>query len=62
MSVLLSTYYLEAILTRGGGRVVPESAHAAFDKAAAYLKIKLHTIPVDRVTRKVNLRLVKRAM
>lgn len=43
-------------------RIVPISAHAAFDKAAAYLKIKLHTIPVDRVTRKVDLKRVKRAM
>ena len=43
-------------------RVVPASAHAAFDKGAAYLKIKLHTIPVDPVTRQVDLARVKRAM
>ncbi|KAI5116500.1 hypothetical protein M0805_009925 [Coniferiporia weirii] len=42
--------------------VVPISAHAAFDKAAAYLKIKLHTIPVDFETRKVNISRVKRAI
>ncbi|PAV18522.1 PLP-dependent transferase [Pyrrhoderma noxium] len=42
--------------------VVPESAHAAFDKAAAYLKIKLHTIPVDFESRKVNLTRLKRAI
>lgn len=33
--------------------VVPVSAHAAFDKGSAYLGIKVHTIPVDPVTRKV---------
>ncbi|PSR73222.1 hypothetical protein PHLCEN_2v10943 [Hermanssonia centrifuga] len=42
--------------------VVPASAHAAFDKGAAYLKIKVHTIPVDPVTRKVDLKHVSRAM
>ncbi|KAF8893553.1 PLP-dependent transferase [Infundibulicybe gibba] len=42
--------------------VVPASIHAAFDKGAAYLKIKVHTIPVDRVTRKVDLKRVKRAI
>jgi len=43
-------------------RIVPASAHAAFDKGAAYLKVKLHTIPVDAVTRQVDLAKVKRAM
>ena len=43
-------------------RVVPISAHAAFEKASAYLKIKLHSIPVDQVTRKVNIKALKRAM
>ena len=43
-------------------RIVPASAHAAFDKGAAYLKIKLHTIPVDPITRQVDLARVKRAM
>ena len=43
-------------------RVVPASAHAAFDKGAAYLKIKVHTIPVDRYTRKVDIKRLKRAM
>ncbi|THH02258.1 hypothetical protein EW026_g556 [Hermanssonia centrifuga] len=42
--------------------VVPASAHAAFDKGAAYLKIKVHTIPVDPVTRKVDLKHVSRAI
>ena len=45
-----------------GDRVVPASAHAAFDKAAAYFKIKLHSIPVDPATRRVNLKRVRRAM
>jgi sphinganine-1-phosphate aldolase len=42
--------------------IIPSSAHAAFDKGAAYLKIKVHTIPVDPVTRKVNIKRVKRAI
>ncbi|KAI0029475.1 PLP-dependent transferase [Vararia minispora EC-137] len=42
--------------------IVPESAHAAFDKASAYFKIKLHTIPVDLVTRQVDLKRVRRAI
>ncbi|KAL0575549.1 Dihydrosphingosine phosphate lyase [Marasmius crinis-equi] len=42
--------------------VIPTSAHAAFDKAAAYFKIKVHTIPVDPYTRKVDLKRVKNAI
>ncbi|PPQ90627.1 hypothetical protein CVT25_006610 [Psilocybe cyanescens] len=42
--------------------VVPVSAHAAFDKAAAYLGIKLHSIPVDPYTRQVNIKHVRRAI
>ncbi|KAJ3535211.1 hypothetical protein NMY22_g6587 [Coprinellus aureogranulatus] len=42
--------------------VIPESAHAAFDKGAAYFKIKVHVIPVDRYTRKVALKRVRRAI
>lgn len=42
--------------------VVPMSAHAAFDKGAAYLKIKVHTVPVHPVTRQVDLARVKRAI
>jgi len=42
--------------------IVPVSAHAAFDKAAAYFGIKLWTIPVDFKTRKVNIKHVKRAI
>lgn len=43
-------------------RVLPSSAHAAFDKGAAYFKIKVHTIPIDPVTRKVDIKRVKCAM
>ena len=43
-------------------RVVPVTAHAAFDKGGAYLGVKVHTIPVDPVTRKVDLKRVRRAM
>ncbi|KAF7799754.1 hypothetical protein EIP86_010996 [Pleurotus ostreatoroseus] len=42
--------------------IVPASAHAAFDKGAAYMKIKVHTIPVNPVTRKVDLKRVARAI
>ena len=45
-----------------GARIIPISAHAAFDKAAAYFKIKIHHVPVDPATRKVNLKAVKRAI
>ena len=43
-------------------RIVPISAHAAFDKGAAYLGIKVHTIPIDQKTRQVDLAHVARAM
>ncbi|KZT71772.1 PLP-dependent transferase [Daedalea quercina L-15889] len=36
--------------------IVPVTAHAAFDKGAAYLGIKVHTIPVDPDTRQVNIK------
>ncbi|THU94202.1 PLP-dependent transferase [Dendrothele bispora CBS 962.96] len=42
--------------------VVPSSAHAAFDKGAAYLGIKVHTIPIDPVTRKADMKGLKRAI
>ncbi|KZT10847.1 PLP-dependent transferase [Laetiporus sulphureus 93-53] len=42
--------------------IVPVTAHAAFDKGAAYMNIKVHTIPVDPGTRKVDLKHVARAI
>lgn len=42
--------------------IIPSSAHAAFDKAGAYLKIKVHHVEVDPVTRKVPIKKVLRAM
>ncbi|KAF8187467.1 pyridoxal phosphate-dependent transferase [Pholiota molesta] len=42
--------------------IVSTTAHAAFDKGAAYLGIKVHTIPLDPYTRQINLKLVKRAI
>jgi sphinganine-1-phosphate aldolase len=33
-------------------RVVPISAHAAFDKAAHYFKIRIHHVPIDPITKK----------
>lgn len=43
-------------------RIIPISAHAAFDKGAKYFGIKIIHIPVDPDTRKVNLEGVKRAI
>lgn len=43
-------------------RIVPKSVHAAFDKAAMYFGIKIHHIPVDRKTRKVQIAKVRRAI
>jgi len=43
-------------------RIIPISAHAAFDKASMYFGIKLHKIPVDSETRKVDIGRVKRAI
>lgn len=42
--------------------IVPATAHAAFDKGAAYMGIKVHLIPVDPVTRKANIKRVRRAI
>ncbi|KAL0956770.1 hypothetical protein HGRIS_002890 [Hohenbuehelia grisea] len=42
--------------------IVPITAHAAFDKGGAYMKVKVHSIPVDPVTRKVDLKRVRRAI
>lgn len=42
--------------------VVPRSAHAAFSKASEYFGIKIHYVEVDKVTRKVDIRGVKRAI
>lgn len=42
--------------------IVSSSAHAAFHKAAAYFKMKIVTVEVDRVTRQIKLEQVKRAI
>ncbi|KAI5481686.1 sphinganine-1-phosphate aldolase [Pseudohyphozyma bogoriensis] len=41
--------------------IIPISAHAAFDKAGSYFGIKVHHIPVDPISRKVRIDLVRRA-
>lgn len=41
---------------------VPTTAHAAFDKAAQYLGIRIRWIPVDPVTTQVDLKAIKRAI
>lgn len=43
-------------------RIIPETAHAAFDKGASYLHVKVHVIPVHYVTRRADIKRVKRAM
>jgi len=40
--------------------IVPITAHAAFDKAGHYFKIKVHHVEVDPITLKVNLKAVNR--
>ncbi|WVO14657.1 hypothetical protein L204_102294 [Cryptococcus depauperatus] len=42
--------------------IIPSSAHAAFWKACEYFKIKLHVIPVNKETRKADLKAMKRAI
>ncbi|PWZ02071.1 putative sphingosine-1-phosphate lyase [Testicularia cyperi] len=42
--------------------IVSVSAHAAFDKAAQYFGIKIHHVPVDPVTRKVQVGRVARSI
>ncbi|KAH7925624.1 PLP-dependent transferase [Leucogyrophana mollusca] len=61
----VKTYRDWARATKGITRpemVVPASAHAAFDKGGAYLGVKVHTVPVDPVTRKVDVGRVRRAI
>lgn len=41
-------------------RIVPVTAHAAFDKAAEYFKIKLRHAPIDPVSLKVDVHKVSR--
>lgn len=42
--------------------LVPITAHAAFDKAAQYFKIRVRVIPVDPETYTVDLKAMKRAI
>ncbi|KAF8445009.1 pyridoxal phosphate-dependent transferase [Boletus edulis BED1] len=42
--------------------IIPVTAHAAFDKGGAYMGVKVHEVPVDPMTRQVNLSRVRRAM
>ncbi|KAF8547229.1 PLP-dependent transferase [Imleria badia] len=42
--------------------IIPVTAHAAFDKGAAYMGVKVHEVPVDPVTRHANLSRVRRAI
>lgn len=43
-------------------RIVPSTAHAAFFKASQYFCIKLHSVPVDPITRKADVKRMKRFM
>ena len=38
---------------------MPITAHAAFDKAAHFFRIRIHHVPVDPETKQVNTRLLK---
>jgi sphinganine-1-phosphate aldolase len=40
-------------------RIIPHTAHAAFNKAGKYFKIRVIQVPVDPVTFKVNPRTVR---
>ncbi len=63
MHVLIRFLFVYYVLTRSTPhRIVPASAHAAFDKGAAYFGVKLHSIPVDPETRQVDMKRVYRAM
>ncbi|KAK0049039.1 sphingosine-1-phosphate lyase 1, partial [Biomphalaria pfeifferi] len=42
--------------------IAPSSAHAAFDKAASYLHMKITHIPVDEETRMVDVKAMRRAI
>lgn len=42
--------------------VIPTSAHVAFDKAGHYFGITVRRVPVDRLTRKVRIESVERAI
>jgi sphinganine-1-phosphate aldolase len=40
-------------------RIVPDTAHAAFDKAAHFFRMKIHHVKVDPVTKKVDSKRVR---
>lgn len=42
--------------------IIPSSAHAAFEKAAAYFNITLRQIPVDPLSRKADVKRMHRAI
>lgn len=50
----------DIILPYSKNRIAPVTAHAAFDKAAEYFKIKLRHAPIDPVSLKVDIYAVSR--
>ena len=48
------------VLTCTHDSVIPKTAHAAFDKAGYYFKMKVHHVEVDPITFKVDLKRVHR--
>lgn len=42
--------------------VIPITAHVAFDKAAQYLNIKIHTIPVDPHSFTVSIQAMRKSI
>lgn len=42
--------------------VMPVTAHAAFDKAAQYLNIKIHTVPVNQHSFTVSIQAMRKSI
>ncbi|XP_061175676.1 sphingosine-1-phosphate lyase 1-like [Saccostrea echinata] len=65
-SILMAMFTYRNIARERGIKIpeiiVPITAHAAFDKAAAYFHMKITHIPIDEETRKVNINAMKRAI
>lgn len=60
MFVYSPTQLLSSILTDACGRIIPETAHAAFHKAASYFNIKLHQVACPSPSYSVSVKAVSR--
>lgn len=52
-------YKTDSVFYLSGYRIIPVSAHSAYDKAAQYFKIKLWRVPVDQEF-KADVKAIKR--